>query len=393
MYMIAKRAPLTRNPFSAPALLLLAGLLFVPLTEMNAQNAESQLNDAEDPLNEGPLNDAEGQLNDGELETEFANRPPRDVLNRNFRNRNETLSTSEPIDNGGIWSNRLERTERSTDLSKPTEPSGQEKFFLESKADWNESLLDIELSIPIDKLELQTRYYVNGVIDGNFSVWLYDTVKNLQINSQQTLQDFWGGDDFKNPYTFFKGILKKRHAVFYPDLKSFRATYQVNLYPDLMKIWVDDNFRREDLPPAIPKKNGTPFTGLIIYTEKELPVRGEPYNITKLKPALLPRIYNKDLKLILTYRNIEKDILLQRGMLSYGVISNTNQDQYRDLVGSYPFRIVAQELFGTTHTDLIISNADAATLLENSHMRDTLRQGRILVLFESVSDQVLHTDQ
>ena len=262
------------------------------------------------------------------------------------------------------------------------------KFSLESIANWEHKRIDIELSVPIDKLELQTRYYVQDIIESNFSVWLYEAVKNLQINSQQTLNDFWGSASFKNSYTSLKVMLKKKYAVFYRNLKSFRAAYQIDLYPDLMRVWLHDQFQNEELPAAILKENVAEFTGLIIYVENELPVRGEPYSSVKLKPALFPKIYDPNLNLVMSYRNVERAMLLEHGMLSYGVAPDKNR--HKDRVGNFPLRIVARGLFGTAHTDLIISDSDANSLLENVYMREALQQGRILVLYESASSDLLN---
>ena len=261
------------------------------------------------------------------------------------------------------------------------------QFRLESAVDWVERLLNIELSVPIEKLELQTRYHVNGVIESNFSVWLYNAVQNLQVDSKRTLKDFWGSDILKNPYTFLKGILKNEFSVFYPNLRAFRTIYKINIYPDLIQIWVNDHFQHEELLSAIINEAATEFSGLIIYVRDNLPIRGEPYHMAKLKPALFPRLYSEDLNLILSYHNVEKQALLQHGMFNYDI--EPNAKKYKDLIGNFPLRIVAHELFGSARTDLIISNSDAMKLLENLHIREIMQQGRILVLYESVPDTLL----
>ncbi len=269
---------------------------------------------------------------------------------------------------------------------EPMVPEPQ-KFTLQASANWDEQRLHIELSVPIERLGLQTRYYVSSVIESNLSVWLHDATRDLQVNSQQTLRDYWGNNILKSPHAFFKNILRKEHSVFYPDLKSFRSTYEIRLYPDLVQIWVNENFQREELPPAILQKDATEFSGLIIYVDQQLPIRGEGHSRASLQAALFPRIYDKKLKLLLNYRNVEKDALLQRGMLRYDMADSDAEARHRELIGSYPLRIVAEELFGLT--DLIISNTNAAAILENPYLRDALRQGRILILSRSKPATVL----
>ena len=265
------------------------------------------------------------------------------------------------------------------------------EFFLESTVDWSNKRIDIEISVPVHRLELQTRYRVSSVIESNFSVWLYDAVKDLQVNSWQNLENFWGSESFKNPYAFLKGVLNKRYAVFHQSLKHFRSLYEINIYPDLVQVWIDEQFKRKELMPMVLNKDAAKFTGLIVYVENDLPVRGESYIHTRLKNAIFPRIYNEDLDLVMSYQNVDKNILLSRGMLSYD--SESNAEKYQELVGSFPLRIIARELFGKDFTDFIISNSDANSILENASMRKALRQGRVLVLYDSVPRNVLHVEK
>ncbi len=261
--------------------------------------------------------------------------------------------------------------------------STKKEYSLNAFVNWDKKLLQIKISVPVKKLELQTRYYVNAILESYFSVWLYDSVKNLQINSQQTLKDIWGSTSLKNLYMLLKDILKKKYSVFYPNLKSFSTVYEISLYPNLVRFWADEQFKAEKLPSAVLNANGTEFTGLIIYVQNQLPVRADPYGTKKFKRALFPKIYNENLRLIMNYRNVEKEILLQRGMLSYDM--KENEAQHKNFIGSFPFRIVARELFGEEPTDIIISNSDANFILENVYMRKALQQGKILILYDELA--------
>ena len=237
---------------------------------------------------------------------------------------------------------------------------------------------------------LQSRYYVNEVVRNYFSVWLYDALKNVQLDSRHTLDDFWGKNVVEILNAENSSIMKKKHGIFLRNLNEFQLAYEVSLYPQLINnIWIDDNF--EPLPEHILNKSPVEFSGLIIYVSDNLGIRGEPYRIARLQPALFPRVYDENLELIWSYRNVERDVLIDKGMVRYDVSGNA--DKHKNLLGSYPLRISATELFGMVQTDLIIRNSDAKRLLKNSYLRNVLTQGRVLILLESAFSNILHKER
>ena len=263
------------------------------------------------------------------------------------------------------------------------------KFFVDSRINWSTHRMDITLSVMLNNRELQTRYYVNEVVKNYFSVWLYDALKNLQLDSQHTFKNFWDKNLLQSLNTVSSGILKKKYGVFSRNLDRFQLVYQVDVYPELIKIWIDKNF--EPLRESILNKNPVEFSGLVIYVSDDLGVRGEPYRMTKLQPALFPKIYDENLELVWNYRNVERDVLIEKGMVRYDIIDNA--DNHKNLVGAYPLRISAKELFGMVQTDLIIRNIDANRLLKNSYLRNILTQGRVLILLESAFSNILYKEQ
>ena len=295
------------------------------------------------------------------------------------------------VANGLFAQNDEDRLKMGVNSSAISRLDNPKQLFVNSIINWNTYQIDIYLSVMLENIQLQTRYYVNEVVENHFSVWLYDSLKNVQLNSQQTLNDFWGKDVLKNPNTMFSKILKKKYSFLAADLNEFQLAYQVDIYPEMIKIWIDEDFESRALPAAILNKNPTEFSGLIIYVSDDLQLRGEPYRTPRLQPALFPRVYDEDLNLVLSYHNVAKDVLLERGMAVYDTAKNF--DTHKNLLGSYPLRISAKELFGMDQTDLIIRNSDASRLLKNPYLRNILVQGRILILLESASSNILYKDR
>ena len=128
-----------------------------------------------------------------------------------------------------------------------------------------------------------------------------------------------------------------------------------------------------------------PFTGIVIYAAEPLPVYGErntqgaPLEAS-LTPALLPRLFDEEMNLLLTASQMDP---LQRetwGVMQY--TSDLDQEKHRSRVGSYPLYTMAVGLFGVNRTDLILTGETARKLLSREDTRKLLREGRILVIIE-----------
>jgi len=117
----------------------------------------------------------------------------------------------------------------------------------------------------------------------------------------------------------------------------------------------------------LPASGQAPGSGLIIDA------RG-----LKVMPALAPRILDEDGKVVYGADILDQKVLEQKGVLAY----------YKDLAaarkssraGSKPLVVKALRLAEGSHTDVVISNADAVKLRDPNANLQFLAQGRVLLV-------------
>jgi hypothetical protein len=119
------------------------------------------------------------------------------------------------------------------------------------------------------------------------------------------------------------------------------------------------------------------FTGVVIYAGDPMPLHGTDERVM-LQPALLPEIYDENLRPVLVQDMVDPAAIERWGIVHY--TRSTDADLWRDRVGSQPFRITARRAFGVLPTDILIGEEDADRLLSTEHNRQLLRDGRIVVI-------------
>jgi hypothetical protein len=113
----------------------------------------------------------------------------------------------------------------------------------------------------------------------------------------------------------------------------------------------------------------TNFTGLVI----------DARNLGHI-PAIAPRIFDEEHKLIYTADFIRRERFDQWGAVQYTV-----DPLYRDhirRVGDNPFRIVARRDDKLMPTDISIFTEDAQVLLAREATRSSLEEGRVIIILE-----------
>lgn len=171
-----------------------------------------------------------------------------------------------------------------------------------------------------------------------------------------------------------------------PDLTTVQREYSVPIFPDFVNLFVDHTvpFRMEEMISWVPT---TDFSGIVIYAADPIPKRGSGESVYPI-PALLPEIYDQNLRPVLQQDMLVPDAVRTRGVVAYA--SDTDEDRWRERIGVNPLRMMAVEVYGILPTDLIIPVEDADRLLASAHNRELLRNGRILVILD---DTVIHVEE
>ena len=162
------------------------------------------------------------------------------------------------------------------------------------------------------------------------------------------------------------------------DLSGLRVRYTFRLYPDL----VEDLVRHER--PYIPERRldwepTGPFTGIIIYARGDLPEHGKE-STARLRPCLLPRIYDENMELISAPYMTDPDILRTLGPVAYAY--SLADRRIRNRVGYYPMRIAAGSVFGTRPTDPVIPLEWADKIRSSRDIQRLIAEGKIVFVID-----------
>jgi hypothetical protein len=166
-----------------------------------------------------------------------------------------------------------------------------------------------------------------------------------------------------------------------PDLRGVLASWTYPLYGE--KGLVAQMLTHKvaaPLPRSLGAPAETPFTGLVIYAAEPLPSRGTRES-RLARPAVFPRIYDDDMKLVLEKEMLDPAVLVRWGM----VACTADTAGPAERVGTNPLRLLARGVFGHNDTDLLIPREAAHRLLSNEANRRLLREGRIAVVYSGTT--------
>lgn len=258
--------------------------------------------------------------------------------------------------------------------------TGLESDRTESTINWEESLLEITVTRRVsenDRNNPAQLYRVQRELEESFPSLLFSELLSLQIDSTRTIRDAI----LTQPELAaeIRNLADRAERGFPRPARDFRSvtqSYRVPLFPDVASLFLQHQhpFRMERVLSWVPTRE---FTGLLIYAAEELPLRGTEES-TRIVPALLPEIFDTDLRPVL-----EQDMLLPQAINRWGVAAYTetcDEEPWKERIGTDPLRIMARQAFGVHPTDIIISREDADRILASPHNRELLRQGRILVI-------------
>lgn len=249
-----------------------------------------------------------------------------------------------------------------------------------SSINWQTSTLEIILEQEADLAAGNTPARLHRAqqhIEREFASQLFASLLPLQIDSTRTVEDAVR----RQPGLAARlSALADRAERGLPrptaDLTAVTRQYRVPIFPDLAELFIGHRipFRMERVLDWVPTRD---FSGIVIYAAERLPHRGTGREVF-LTPALLPEIFDTDLRPIL-----EQDMLDPESIRRWGVVAYTetfDEDIWRNRIGADPLRIMARETFGVSPTDIVIGREDADRILVSDHNRNLLREGRILVI-------------
>ena len=249
-----------------------------------------------------------------------------------------------------------------------------------SRVDWEARTLVVDISLDLAKAgirlpagRLEAERAVERELPGLSRAALFALPVDSWRDLGATVAD---GELDVNALIDLTSRFRRESAAFSRDLRSFEARYAIPL-GEAAALYVRG---KEAVPLAAPLgyNPSRAYTGVVIYAEGELPVRGERAS-GRLSPCLFPRIYDEDMVPVLERRNVDPAVLASAGPMGYARAIDASAE---DRVGDDPLRVVARAVFGTNRTDVILSREDATRILALPENRDLIRRGRVLVVLE-----------
>jgi hypothetical protein len=202
---------------------------------------------------------------------------------------------------------------------------------------------------------------------------LLEAVKGVQVDSNTTVENFMITSDVINAKVsgFIQGATVMNTA--YQSDGSVEVTIGMKLTGALADALLPKG--PATMPAAVPPSAGAAVTPGQIYTGLIVDARG-----LNIKPAMAPKILNEDGKEVYGSAYINRDWAVREGMVGY--LKDPVAAQANPRVTDKPLMVKALKVSGDGRVDMVISNADAASLQSASENLNMLQKCRVIVLVD-----------
>jgi len=199
---------------------------------------------------------------------------------------------------------------------------------------------------------------------------LLEAVKGVRVDSTTTVENFMVTSDvIKTEVSgFIQGatIMDKK----YMSDGSVEVTVGMKLTGALA-----DTLLPKGVTPPVPPVGAAPGTPDQVYTGLIVDARG-----LGVRPAMAPKILNEDGKEVYGSAYINRDWAVREGMVGY--MKDPAAAQTNPRVTNRPFMVKALKVSGDGRVDMVISNADAATIQNVTQNLSMLEKCRVIVLVD-----------
>jgi hypothetical protein len=199
---------------------------------------------------------------------------------------------------------------------------------------------------------------------------LLEAIKGVRVDSTTTVENFMVSSDVIK--TEVSGIIQGATVMDkkYMSDGSVEVTVGMKLTGALADALLPKG-------PATPTGMATPTPGTTgqIYTGLIVDARG-----LGVRPAMAPKILNEDGKEVYGSAWISRDYAVREGMVGY--LKDPAAAQANPRVTDKPLMVKALKVAGDGRVDMVISNADAATLQSASQNLSMLEKCRVIILVD-----------
>jgi len=204
---------------------------------------------------------------------------------------------------------------------------------------------------------------------------LLEAVKGVRVDSTTTVENFMVTSDVIR--TEVSGIVQGAMVMDkkYMSDGSVEVTVGMKLTGALADALLPKTVTPPPTPPSGLTGTLTPASPGQLYTGLIVDARG-----LGVKPAMAPRILNEDGKEVYGSAWINRDWAVREGMVGY--LKDPVAAQTNPRVADKPLLVKALKVSGDARVDMVISNADAATLQSASQNLSMLEKCRVIVLVD-----------
>lgn len=252
--------------------------------------------------------------------------------------------------------------------------------------DWEKAEVTISLTKETTAQELSpiSPYITQKEIESILPSYIKLAIEKIQINSLKTISDLLVTEPQLNLHVLDLSDKIDNKVISYShDLKSLTIYVKLKLFPFIAEL-LTKHHAAEELPKRLGWVAADSFSGLVIDARDTLPVYGTAKKAV-LKPAIFPRILNDRGETILSSEMLTSDTLTKWGIAAY--TASYDEKPFLSRIGQNPLRIKASAIFGKNHTDVVIPEEAVKLLLGKEENRKLLREGRILIICDSVRQE------
>jgi len=221
---------------------------------------------------------------------------------------------------------------------------------------------------------------------------LLEITKGVRIDSATAVKDFTVESDIINSQV--EGFIKGAQVV-KKDLMSdgtVEVTVRMPLFGDFSRIIIPKILERKAdvappviaplpvaappvAPPAAPAAPSAPVPAGPVYTGLVVDARG-----IQTRPAMAPKILDENGQEIYGSMNVDREYAVQQGISGYARDLTAAQSNSR--VTNNPLTVKGLKVQGQGRSDIVISNADAASIRSAADNLTFMKKCRVMIVLD-----------
>ena len=261
----------------------------------------------------------------------------------------------------------------------------EQGYTVRSRVDWAAGTLEVEVSHLLDASTAslpRAKSDAETDVQSRLQGFLVSSISPITVDSSHTY-----GDLLRNDPSLFTRVsaraagAQEAGSSLSDDFSRLIARYSLPLFGAQGVASPLFQSRSVLIPRMLGWVPTRPFTGLLIYAKGMLPEVGTSRSIAA-RPALFPRIFDEEMTLVMERAMCSPEALGRWGMVGYAASLDDPVVVLR--AGQLPLRLVARGVFGDKSTDIVIPSDGARQLLTLAENRELLRDGRIVIVYDSL---------